>query len=194
MKHILLWGGGVDSACYLMQLQQAGQPVELLHIDYGQHAALGERDRAYWWAHQYGTVLHTRATDLLMGYANPNALMGTHSDLYIDGRNLGFVILACEYGDVIHLGSRPGAYPDCSPRFTDVVNELFSLVFVARPRILRTDLVAIDRVSLLRRCLLQEPELLARTWTCYQSMTLTECGTCTHCQRKQRLIAEVNGV
>jgi 7-cyano-7-deazaguanine synthase len=129
---IVMLSGGIDSAACVRYLQESGQSVQTLFVDYGQKAAGPERNAA----EQLSSILGVELTKLQL--KAPHSF-GTGE---ISGRN-AFLIFCCllvkghERPDAIAIGIHAGTpYYDCSPAFLEAVGRLVIEYTDGRTRVL----------------------------------------------------------
>jgi 7-cyano-7-deazaguanine synthase len=114
---IVLLSGGIDSAACARYLQESGQSVHALFVDYGQKAAGPERNAA----EQLSSVLGVELSTIQM------KAPGSFGTGEISGRN-AFLIFCCllvkgrERPNAIGIGIHAGTpYYDCSSAFLEAI-------------------------------------------------------------------------
>jgi 7-cyano-7-deazaguanine synthase in queuosine biosynthesis len=192
MKNILLFGGGLDSAFYFLNFIEKKIPFECLWVDYGQRTRLGEVAAMAKFCSKYDVFYQETATTLISGYTAPNLLMKTGTLPFVEGRNLGLLMTALKYGDMIHMGfTDPGYTPfkDADQEFIDNMNKILSASF--NEKRVSAEFIGTSRLELFKKFYKIEPRLLDMAFTCWESETLEECGVCKHCLLKAQLKASV---
>ena len=117
----------------------------------------------------------------------PNALMDEKGEsLFVEGRNLGLVLTVAPFAQDVYLaitkltGLGIADHKDASERFILSLNAVLECSFSHAVKVF-TPWSHLWKEALVRRHLPQESELFARSWTCFFSTTLEECGRCRHC-------------
>lgn len=199
---VVLLGGGLDSSSLLVWLRRAGVPLDALWVHYGQKAWRGEQAACEWVCRRYGVPLHT-VTIELAGVASSAILGGaavnTANDPSLnklEARNVVLVslgaMLAANLGrQVVYVGYHVEPPDAPFPDATDAARAAMSAVMevACRPPVrVVAPFSHLTREEILRAGLWVEPELAARTFTCYEGEGLEECGTCAHCLRKKEML------
>jgi 7-cyano-7-deazaguanine synthase len=201
---VLLFGGGIDSAALLVWLRQQGAQVAALWVNYGQKAWVGERSACRWFCDKYGAELRVVSMDLFdvtRGALLVGAEANTTNDPArnkIEARNVVLVglgaMLAASLGrQAVYVGyhaePEDAPFPDATEEARQKMHELLGTA--CRPPVgLFAPFAPYTREEILRAGLKLEPELADRSFTCYESPTLVECGMCAHCERKRRMLTE----
>lgn len=198
-SNLLLFGGGVDSACLGAFLKETSTPFDLLFIDYRQKAVVGEFEAAAYFSDEFDCLLHCVRTDTYQHSNNPilNGKMAKeHNKNVLPIRNQLFLtlgtIFALENGyENIFIGYHQEpidtAFKDATPAFLDAYNTMLTLQEVKVE--VKAPFAYMAQKEYLHYA--TKPQL-AKTFSCYESKTEEECGRCTHCQRKRDLFAGLN--
>ena len=202
MSSMILFGGGLDSGAMVELLASVTKP-KLVHFDYGQKASNGERNAMRYFANKYELERMYLGIDPGIFPDNPltrGSIAEKHEHNYMPGRNMIFASLAfplaAQHGvERVYLGASPvegpSAFHDAKKEFAEHFNKLTRFGYGPNMPVLVMPLLSMDRVTYLRKALITEPDLFARTFSCYESKTLDECGRCTHCLVKAQMHTRV---
>lgn len=196
---LILFGGGLDSGYLAAAAYIHHQRAHLLHFDYGQKAyegeALATRLVAQRFGHEYSTI--KLPSDLFQTSAlTSGAVAQDQQDNEVVGRNLvfaalGFALAARMKIPLMYIGADPphswqGFNDQKQPTF-DSFNALTAFAYgTLSPRLQAPLLSFADRISYLRQALVYYPQIFEETFSCYESMSTTECGVCVHCKGKEK--------
>jgi 7-cyano-7-deazaguanine synthase in queuosine biosynthesis len=192
-KNILLIGGGVDSVTLALDLHHKGIEFELLHVDYGQVAALAEIEFISKLAKDLNVPIKV-ALDEQIDHANPkpNKILdgAAHDNPYILGRNYYLLGVAASKGDNIYIGLSEGRIFDCTEEFVNNMNLAWKGAFDGQKKVIapyvnnsKKDLVALG-YSLSPKYF----EYVMSCWTPLEVKTRGKvnsykpCGVCNHCK------------
>lgn len=208
-KAIVLFSGGMDSAVALHVAQRDGYSVRALSFNYGQrHLTEITRARAYCKARQIEhvsieipTLQGSALTDPLacIPHTPPSLIGQSIPATYVPARNLLLLSHALNRAEAtcaeaIYLGIHAqdaGGYPDCTPAFLQLFQEVVRVGTKGSVRI-EAPLVGMTKAAIVR--LGRELGVdFGATWSCYDPMpdprypTLqTPCNLCDACKLRQQ--------
>lgn len=183
----LLLGGGLDSVAYLILLHK--KIDSCIVIDYGQHSYKGEEASAEYFCNKYSKPLHKVKNSQILRYNKCYCQLftgNTEHNAYVNGRNISFILQALEIDDCVYLGfTDPGyaPFPDADEEFIRDINLLLSRVF-NKVSIL-APYIDINRGIILQEAYKLDNELFDKSFTCWISNNIDECGHCKHCLLKE---------
>ena len=199
MKRIVLYGGGLDSTVLALSLAATYSPgeIELLHIDYGQKAAPGERaaqsrmaDRGFPVSCLSLDIDYSAASIMTPGIANERA------SNVLELRNPLLVAFAASYAasiaerSMLYLGFHredDNVFPDAH---ADWLRDMQSVLQQASHRsvLLMAPFCDLSRKDIFANGLQIEPALASLAYTCYEAEA---CGLCTHCRELELMQREL---
>lgn len=202
---VLLIGGGLDSVTVLVELCQRGYRPDLLHVDYGQKAAVKESQAIRYFANKYHVELHQMSIEL-SGIAEADILIGTPigrmpTDNKLEGRNIILIglaaTLACTLGRRsvyvgYHKEPKEAPFPDATGATLTAMGEVLQTAYGTRLE-LSAPLWDKSRTEILRHARSIDKEIETKAWTCYENggQDGVECGKCTHCIQKKQMQEEL---
>jgi 7-cyano-7-deazaguanine synthase len=177
---VMLLSGGMDSVACAHYLQKGGQLVRGVFVDYGQKAALPERNAAERLSAVLGIELSTIQLKTQQSF-------GTGE---ISGRNAFFIfccllILGHERPDAIALGIHAGTpYYDCSPPFVEMVGRLVAEYTDGRTRVV-APFIDWTKQEIFEYCT-QARIPIDVSYSCESGET-PPCGCCLSCRDRRML-------
>jgi len=179
MSNVLALSGGIDSSAVLATL-----PIDLaVYVDYGQAAAVQERNAARLMAQKFETPLQeTRIEGLDIG--SMNDAPGVSGPRVVQARNAIILSICANHappGSVVYLGAHKDDsknYPDCRPEFIGAMTQAFLDAYgvtVRAPFQLMTKRQVRDTLASVLRD-------FNFCWSCYAPTdTGQPCGACDSC-------------
>lgn len=194
-RGLILFGGGIDSACLGHYLHDAGTSFDLLCIDYGQKAWRGEYFASKHFASLYGCNIHTVRINAYETLSHPmlkNGQMASeHNMNVLPLRNqtlldeaVRFAMLH-KYADIyvgFHVEPCDSKFYDAMPTFLRAYQSLLDCQHIQiEVKAPFQEMVKTEYLTYLPR------HEWRNTFSCYESESIYECGKCTHCQQKKEL-------
>lgn len=200
---LILFGGGLDSGAVVEWAIHNKHRPFLLYIDYGAKASHGEMGSLTYFVGKHALdyrVIGLRGAVI----GNPlvdQSVVSDHALNYIPGRNLlfasiGLSVAASRKESFVamgfHLEPEGSVYADAKPEFVREVNTLTRHIYGVEYPSIYAPFIARERADYLTETVRDfESRLFDRTFSCYESSTSVECGRCTHCIAKSRLLQDV---
>ncbi|MBF0443413.1 MAG: 7-cyano-7-deazaguanine synthase [Oligoflexales bacterium] len=191
-KPVLLFGGGLDSAAYLILMQHQGIELDCMWIDYGQKSAACERRAVRHFTHKYGIELIEQTNIQIIKYNIQKCQLFSGDladDPFVNCRNLSMIMQALEYSDTVILGLASlgyQAHPDSDAEFLASINALFCRMFDRQIQII-APYVDTPRIELFAKAYSLDKELFSHSGTCWiGSPDGNECGVCKKCLIKKQ--------
>lgn len=198
---LLLSGGGLDSAAYMIMLHDSLSSV--LSVNYGQACYEQEYKATEYFASKYSIPHICTKTDMIRNYNKQDVCLFTGNsadNAYVNGRNLSLIMQGLQYDKDIVLGfTNPGykPFPDADEDFLQQVNTLLNRVFNYEVTV-QAPFLSVPRVELFKQAYLKDNELFDKSMTCWTPVNGEECGKCKHCllkaQQKQQVLQELKDV
>jgi len=197
--NLVLFGGGLDSVCLSEYLRKTQKSFDLVHINYGQKAWVGENQSATYFAEKFNCKLISLSTNAYANSNNPilnNEMAIEHKDNVLHLRNQILfditTIYAVEnlYKNIyvgFHKEPTDSQFYDAMPKFLFAYNKLLEVQKV--PVTILAPLSNVEQQSYINYT---DKQLLTKSFSCYESNTTTECGQCTHCKHKAKLLESRN--
>lgn len=201
---VILFGGGLDSGAMVEYAIRSKKTPVLFHIDYGAKARMGEYRALLYFATKHALQHRVMQLPLFLYERSPlhaGEMVSDHRKNYLPGRNLLFLTLAASFASGIgsqevwtgfHTEPEGSVFEDAKAKFLRSLDLLMLETYPGFPKLV-APFIMLEREEYLREALATEPLLFARTFSCYESTTITECGKCTHCQMKVKLADEIRG-
>ena len=212
MKQLIAYGGGMDSAC-LLDHATYGYPlgpknsfknpnVACVIFNYGQKAWEGERASARYFCDYYGVQLYEKKLPLVEGSPNPlqkgSGSSTKHNDYVLPLRNLILISHASalaaqlKFDEVLvgfHIEPSKSKFADAKATFALSMRDA---VQDAGGPTLRFPFITQERHEFIFTHAMRNKHILTKSFSCYESHTTKECGKCTKCLIKAKIIAKVN--
>jgi 7-cyano-7-deazaguanine synthase len=177
---VVLFSGGMDSAACAHYLQSYAQLVRGLFVDYGQKAALSERNAAERLSAILGINLSTIQVSTQRSF-------GTGE---ISGRNAflvfcGLLVLGQDRPEAIALGIHAGTpYYDCSTAFLETIGRLVTEYTDGRTRIV-APFIDWTKQEIFEYCI-EAGIPIDLSYSC-ESGAMPPCGSCLSCRDRRIL-------
>lgn len=195
-KSVLLYGGGIDSTTLLFLLRRLGVDPYVLYFQYGQKAALLERQCLDRWVpkHKQKVVDLPLSSLVTSDIMEGEKLAETPKSNVLEGRNLIFISMAAAWAstlgaEVVYVGfhSEPeGApFPDATDEFRERVNAVLKAGMNHRVSV-EAPFRTWTRDKIFHWALKNAPEALD-AHTCYEDV-VGGCGKCSHCLLKAKIL------
>jgi len=207
-KAIILFSGGVDSTTLLWLLRDCGFSVKCMTFKYGQkHSKEVDVSRTICDLAGVDQIVldipklpGSALTEYSINIPKEEYSEGTQKVTVVPNRNMVFLSIAAAYAiaekiELIAYAAHRNdevAYPDCTPRFVDKLNQALSagnyqFVQVKAPFIHDT------KTDIIKKAIeLGAP--LEKTWSCYDPVewenTLIHCGVCGTCRERKKAFVE----
>lgn len=193
--NLILFGGGIDSACLARHLCMNNIDFDLLTINYGQKAWVGELHAANYFGNLYYCAVYTSTINAYDHLTHPMLKRGLmaieHNHNVIPLRNQTLIDEAIRFAIInkykniylgFHIEPKESKFYDAMPEFLEAFQRLIDCQHIGIE--LKAPFKNTLKEDYLR--LLSDTELL-NTYSCYESGTINECGRCTHCKQKQEI-------
>ena len=200
--HIILYGGGLDSTALFLFLNRHYRftrqlnPIELLHVAYGQKAALAERHVGQYFADKYGAKFTQHYID--MSYSKSsimrNTAIGDADSNRLELRNLLLISFAASYAASkyewanIHVGfhAKPEGrgFPDARSGYLQGLQDVIKQT-TDTPIKLEALFKDLTRQEILEFGYNLDKEIITHSHTCYEEVP---CGKCVHCVEKRKMV------
>lgn len=204
-RGVILLGGGLDSITLLAVLRKTmDADVAALFINYGQKAWLGEATSVTYFCNKYGVPIKTLDVPINQ-IAESAILRGCAANLgnvaalnKLEGRNIIFLSLAATFACSIgaekvfvgfHQEPYPPPFPDATIAALESFNALLKVSHDGKVRV-TAPLAHMTRQQIVSLGGALDVDILNRSFTCYESQTLKECGECAHCRLKNEMLKE----
>lgn len=189
----LLLGGGLDSVAYLILLTE--EIDKCIWIDYGQISSKGELEACKYFCNVYNKELIVATNNQVKCYNTCSMLFSgdLKDDPFLNGRNLSLIMTAFEYSKNVMLGfTDPGYAPfeDANFKFINDLNNLLERVMPTYNIV--APLINSNRKDVIKLAYSMNSSLFEKSFTCWISDSLKECGMCKHCLLKSELIKEIS--
>lgn len=197
---IILFGGGLDSGVMTAQAWQQQKAPLLLYFDYGAKATVGELEALRYTGarFKYDTMVINVPKEIIPPSPLTEGTMVTdQAKNEVLGRNVLFASMAFCLATRLHvreiwIAADPPTtwvgFKDSKQPTFDAFNSMTAYAYGEdSPRIYAPLLAFKDAKYYIKYALRSFPELFDRTFSCYESTTLVECGKCNHCERKRKL-------
>jgi 7-cyano-7-deazaguanine synthase in queuosine biosynthesis len=179
---------------------QDGDNCMLIHIDYGQKAALMERKAAMHFANKYNFGAYYTSMDLSFSKASimKNVDMGlTQDQNRLELRNLLFLSYAASYAASTYTGSSiyvgfhkeplESTFLDAKSEYLKNLNTAIDLACDQKINF-KAPFQLLSRKEILKTAMDFDPEIIWHSYTCYEEI---ECGKCIHCKQKDLMLKEI---
>lgn len=202
MAPVILFGGGLDSGAMVEHAIMLGKTPILFHIDYGAKARAGEHRALLHFAIKYNLRYKVCSLPKFLYEKSPlheGAMAKDHAKNFLPGRNLIFLSIGASWAASIesrevwtgfHVEPPESVYEDAKARFLYELDQLMEQTYDGFPRLV-APFIQREREDYLREAMKTESLLFQRTFSCYESSYVQECGKCTHCQAKEALYKKV---
>jgi 7-cyano-7-deazaguanine synthase in queuosine biosynthesis len=197
-RHIILYGGGLDSTALFLHLRCRLQlsPLELFFVDYGQKAAQPELMAACYFGSKYDVKVTRRVLD--MGYSTATILrgtvLGTAQSNRLELRNVRLLSLAASYAATVyksailyvgfHKEPLDSGYLDAKTEYLTHLEKAFAAA-TSVPLAIEAPFSHMERHDILKLGHTLDPDILTHSHTCYEEKV---CGECPHCLQKKAMI------
>lgn len=202
-RHIVLFGGGLDSTAVLLYLYNTLPVtefnVELVHVNYGQKAAEAEIESMVYFADKYQAEM--KMLTMSMSYSTARIMKGTEigkekNSNRLELRNPALLSFVASYAassyerSVLYVGFHlepDGCFPDATVRYLNALELALNLA-TNRYIEIYAPLSDMTRFEILREAAATDSAVITKTHTCYEKVA---CGKCTHCVEKEAMVQKL---
>lgn len=207
--NLQLSGGGLDSIALFLHLVGQGEEFQVLHLNYGQKAFLGERRAVEFFCNKYRIPILEQSSHFDLSSTHNVLLKGESATVgdsteainqnRLECRNMVLLsyaasLVASHGGGKIYVAYHQepahAPFPDAGDDFRIMFNALLHfasnlLVVVEAP------FRQLTRESIFYIGCQLDTDYLLHSFTCYESEGQGECGKCAHCIKKQSMLREL---